>query len=35
MNELTYIEGIALTALAFGVVVTLAVYALRHYFFGS
>lgn len=35
MNELTYVEGIALSALGFGAVVTIATYALRRYFFGS
>lgn len=35
MSELTYIEGIALSALILGILVAIAMYALRRYFFGS
>jgi len=34
MTDLSYIEGIALSALTAGIIVTFAMYALRRYFFG-
>lgn len=35
MTEISYIEGVAYAALGFGVLITIAVYVLRRYFFDS